>query len=409
MDKTALRERILIVLVLSLTVMNCFIGWELLCMKKALNSAEVKQGGGNAGSVNVELTEMINSIQASIYSLQGNMNTLNNAVLADKVEEICEGKSSDEEKAIAVAQWICSNVANREYDYPKNNVQNSTFGWFATRNGLCNARANIFIEMMGFLNLDARIMNLYDFPSAQSGHSAAEVYYDDKWHFLDPNSGGYFRSRNGAIMSLEEMRKNPEEAMAGMVVFEETLDKVDNYERMNDYYTVDSLGAIRSYAPMSRSETAVVYPTVDMGVNEAWQIGELNDNDEDVRLDGMELDLSQYLNFGLALPTTDADVQTEWSFTNCDAGRKYYLEYDYYGGAMGEFQAVGDKAKIMEGDTLKIEEDADENGKGTWRIVFIPDSEECTIRIRHDYMEARVGAKIDRIRINNIDNEKPDR
>ncbi len=45
MDKTALRERILIVLVLSLTVMNCFIGWELLCMKKALNSAEVKQGG----------------------------------------------------------------------------------------------------------------------------------------------------------------------------------------------------------------------------------------------------------------------------------------------------------------------------------------------------------------------------
>lgn len=76
------------------------------------------------------------------------MNTLNNAVLADKVEEICEGKSSDEEKAIAVAQWICSNVANREYDYPKNNVQNSTFGWFATRNGLCNARANIFIEMM---------------------------------------------------------------------------------------------------------------------------------------------------------------------------------------------------------------------------------------------------------------------
>ena len=210
-------------------------------------------------------------------------------------------------------------------------------------------------------------------------------------------------------MSLEEMRKNPEEAMAGMVVFEETLDKVDNYERMNDYYTVDSLGAIRSYAPMSRSETAVVYPTVDMGVNEAWQIGELNDNDEDVRLDGMELDLSQYLNFGLALPTTDADVQTEWSFTNCDAGRKYYLEYDYYGGAMGEFQAVGDKAKIMEGDTLKIEEDADENGKGTWRIVFIPDSEECTIRIRHDYMEAGVGAKIDRIRINNIDNEKPDR
>lgn len=403
MDKTALRERILIVLVLSLTVMNCFIGWELLCMKKALNSAEVKPGGGNTGSVNVELTEMINSIQASIYSLQGNMNTLNNAVLADKVEEICEGKSSDEEKAIAVAQWICSNVANREYDYPKNNVQNSTFGWFATRNGLCNARANIFIEMMGFLNLDARIMNLYDFPSAQSGHSAAEVYYDDKWHFLDPNSGGYFRSRNGAIMSLEEMRKNPEEAMAGMVVFEETLDKVDNYERMSYNYTVESLESICSYAPMSRSETAVVYPVVDMGLNEVWQIGELDDSDEDVRVDGLELNLSSYLNFGLAAPYIEADVQTEWGFINWDAGKTYYLEYYYYGGKTGEFQAVGDKVRIVEGDTLKIEE-TDESENRVWRIGFIPDAAECTIRIGHDYMENSAGANIDRICIYSTDN-----
>ena len=45
MDKIVLRVRILMVLILFLIVMNCFIGWELLCMKKALNSAEVKQGG----------------------------------------------------------------------------------------------------------------------------------------------------------------------------------------------------------------------------------------------------------------------------------------------------------------------------------------------------------------------------
>ncbi len=260
--------------------------------------------------------------------------------------------------------------------------------------------------MIAFLNLNARIMNLYDFPSPQNGHSAVEVYYDEKWHFLDPTNGGYFKNREGDIMSLEEMSRNPEEAVAGMVVFEETLDKSNNYERMNYHYTVENLKGIRSYAPMSRSETAVVYPMVDMGLNETWQIGMLDDSDEDVRLEGMELNLSQYLNFGLAVPNIDADVQTEWSFTNCDAGKEYYLEYDYYGGAMGEFQAVSDKAKIMEGDTLKIEEDADENGKGTWRIVFIPDSEECTIRIRHDYMEAGIGAKIDRIRIYDIDNQE---
>ena len=30
----------------------------------------------------------------------------------------------------------------------------------------------------------------------------------------------------------------------------------------------------------------------------------------------------------------------------------------------------------------------------------------CTIRIRHDYMEAGIGAKIDRIRIYDIDNQE---
>ncbi len=405
MDKIVLRVRILMVLILFLIVMNCFIGWKLFHIESILDSAEKVQGGAETAASS-ELTEDINSIQVSIYNLQGNINALNNAVLAEKVESICEGKKSNEEKVIAVAKWVCENISNREYDYPKNNVQNSLFGWFSTRSGLCNARADICVNMIAFLNLNARIMNLYDFPSPQNGHSAVEVYYDEKWHFLDPTNGGYFKNREGDIMSLEEMSRNPEEAVAGMVVFEETLDKSNNYERMNYHYTVENLKGIRSYAPMSRSETAVVYPMVDMGLNETWQIGMLDDSDEDVRLEGMELNLSQYLNFGLAVPNIDADVQTEWSFTNCDAGKEYYLEYDYYGGAMGEFQAVSDKAKIMEGDTLKIEEDADENGKGTWRIVFIPDSEECTIRIRHDYMEAGIGAKIDRIRIYDIDNQE---
>ena len=154
---------------------------------------------------------------------------------------------------------------------------------------------------------------------------------------------------------------------------------------------------------MSRSETAVVYPVVDMGLNEVWQIGELDDSDEDVRVDGLELNLSSYLNFGLAAPYIEADVQTEWGFINCDAGKTYYLEYYYYGGKTGEFQAVGDKVRIVEGDTLKIEE-TDESENRVWRIGFIPDAAECTIRIGHDYMENSAGANIDRICIYSTDN-----
>lgn len=349
-----------------------------------------------------ELAEKICELQNSVYVLRTNINAVEQAILAEKTEELCEGKHSNEEKVIAIAQWICENVANRSYDYPQNIVQDDSFGWFATRNGLCNARANICVNMVEYLNLEAHVINIYDFPSAQSGHSAVEVYYDEQWHFFDPTNGGYFKGPDGEVMSLEEMHQNPKAAMAGMVVFEKTLDKRDNYQMMDYYYSVESLESMRSYAPMTRADTAVVYPTVDLEGKKEWRIGELDEDDEDVRLDGMDQNLSQYLNFGLANPFVNADVQTEWKFENCDLNTQYYIEYYFYGGTTGEFQIIGENAEIIEGDRLKIEEEVGEDGKGTWKIGFIPASEECSIRITHDFMEVGVGANIDQIYIYSI-------
>ena len=40
MDKTVLKERILMVLILLLILCNCFIGWELFYMKRAMENTE---------------------------------------------------------------------------------------------------------------------------------------------------------------------------------------------------------------------------------------------------------------------------------------------------------------------------------------------------------------------------------
>lgn len=349
----------------------------------------------------VELEDKIERLDHQLSSIQKNLNTTNVAVMTDKVEEICAGKNSAEDKMLAICEWICANISNREYEYEENNVKNDVFSWFATRSGLCNARANICVEMAGYLNLEAHVMNLYDFPNAQSGHSTAEVYYDGKWHFFDPTNGGYFRDKDGEIMSLEEMRAKPKEAMDGMVVFEKTLDDSTdgyNFERMNWYYSEESLGSMRSYAIKGREYETIVYPTVDMKKTTALSIGEIDNNDEDVRVEGMEQDLSQFLAFALAKPSYGGNIQTKWELKNCE-NKKYYLKYYFYGGETGELRVIGENAEIVSNELLNIENTADESGNGIWEIEFVPSDEACNIWITHDYMEAGVGAFIDKIEL----------
>lgn len=61
MDKTVLKERILMVLILLLILCNCFIGWELFYMKRAMeNTEEAPQGVTDAGYA--ELSEKIDNL-----------------------------------------------------------------------------------------------------------------------------------------------------------------------------------------------------------------------------------------------------------------------------------------------------------------------------------------------------------
>lgn len=345
------------------------------------------------------ISENIHAIDSKVNMMSKNIHAIDRAMLSDKAEEICTEKKSDEERSIAICQWIAENISNRTYEFEKNGVKNEPFSWYAVRSGLCSARSYICVEMAEIMNMEAHIMNLYDFPTTQDGHTCVEIYYDEEWHFFDPTSGGYFRNKDGKIMSLDEMHSNPQEAMDGIICSENALDQVDNFERMTSYFSEESLRNLRSYGVMDRKEPAFVYPIVDLAEISGIEIGSLDKDRADVYDEGGRHQLSQYLDYGLASPNVNVNIQTKWEFTNCKS-EKYYLEYYFYDGQDAEFRVISENAEVVTGDTLVIEKNTDK--EGVWRIEFIPAEKECMLWIAHDNLEAGNGAFVDSIRIGRV-------
>lgn len=57
--------------------------------------------------------------------------------------------------------------------------------WFAHRTGLCGERAWVFVEMLSYLHIPARVFNIYNFGEVGGGHRGTQAYYNGQWHFFD--------------------------------------------------------------------------------------------------------------------------------------------------------------------------------------------------------------------------------
>jgi len=145
------------------------------------------------------------------------------------------------EKAEALARWVVANTTND----PRRKVPGEALPLV----GLCGPRSVLFCSIARAAGLRAQRVNLYDFPRPGAGHSCVQAFWDGGWHFIDVTYAGYF-TRGGRVLSLDEVRADPEAALAGLVVFEGDLDRdgegrpVDNRVRMHAVYTPDSIRGI---------------------------------------------------------------------------------------------------------------------------------------------------------------------
>ena len=133
--------------------------------------------------------------------------------------EITRGCATDEEKALAIWEWLLWR------GYQRAPMDESAINPVRAMNGygygICGHNAAWLKALCQAIGLQARVHEL-------CGHTINEVFWDGKWHFLDSNVKVYYLGRdNKTLASLDELEKDP-------WLIERTIHPQDPWERGKD-------------------------------------------------------------------------------------------------------------------------------------------------------------------------------
>lgn len=324
-------------------------------------------------------------------------------MLASQTEEIVKKSNTDQEKAISIARWISSNISNRK------NEGRDEYSWYASRSGLCGARARLFVKMCELEGIPAKVFNMYNFGRVGGGHSCAQAYYNDKWHFFDVTYAGVFMD-NGEVMSWDEIITNPKRAMENLVIFQETIDrngsvtealedrtKVNNNERMHIAYSEAYLENARSYGFFKENDVKTLFPNINLSQDTNITIGKIDKQFNDVTEDGINKQISEQL--GVSLGTGTDTFHTTWELKNLDIDSNYSIKYHVYKSTAKDlkYMANGIDAYIIKGNEYRTLKDGEYSD--VWEIQFKPKKENCSIEIKYDFREEQQLLFVDMIEI----------
>ncbi|MFC1613826.1 transglutaminase domain-containing protein [Gemmatimonadota bacterium] len=116
------------------------------------------------------------------------------------VAEITEGCKTDEEKAMAIWQWVHWKRFQRSpHDESANNPVRNMNGYGY---GICGHTAAWIKALATAAGLKARVWEI-------AGHTVSEIFYDNGWHMLDGNVKVFYLSRdNRTVAGMEELMKD---------------------------------------------------------------------------------------------------------------------------------------------------------------------------------------------------------
>jgi len=361
-------------------------------------------------SVRDELKTARKAIQSMERELEQTKQNLLSARLAEKVEQLVEGAADDQDRCLRLARWVVGHISNRQ-------ERGGDLNCFATRSGFCRARADLFVKMCALQHIPARVFNLYNFSKNKTGHSCAQAYYDGAWHFFDVTYGGVFIG-NDKVLSWEQIRDDPERALAGMRVFEKTLDRwtnadglpssrVDNHKRMKGNWTVEALRRVARSAGFLRSpDVKWLRADVDLATLDGQlDLGQIDRALTDVSNEGIRKQVSSCL--GPSLGTAVDTFHTAWRLTGGRAGGIYAIRYHLYDASHAglSFWARSTDATLLAGQTFVSSAAlAKREVPAVWEIRFqLTGSRACTIEVGFDSRDPAQLLAVDQIQIVPLD------
>ncbi len=204
---------------------------------------------------------------------------------------------TDEQKGIAILRYASSALEL------KNNGGTATK---IIREGyaICGGLSHVHRVLCRMVGLPARYIGAFNLRPIMGSHAISEVYYDGKWHLLDPTFGLFFYSKEtydgaGEIASFHDLVMTPDRWTAFKVVEQPWIGRYDDTVRshgvvaaeadyLKDRYRTPILDLYRKYLaetfPIAYGHSdPVSYPVdADLSAQEEMWIGEADGNNSDV-------------------------------------------------------------------------------------------------------------------------------
>ncbi|MDE3000912.1 MAG: transglutaminase-like domain-containing protein [Gemmatimonadota bacterium] len=202
-----------------------------------------------------------------------------------------------EQKGIAILRYASSALEL------KNNGGSAT-KIIKEGHAICGGLSHVLRVLCRMVGLPSRYIGAFNLRPIMGSHAISEVYYDGKWHLLDPTFGLFFYSKKaydgtGEIASFHDLVMEPDHWTALKVVERPWIGRYDETVRshgvaaveadyLKDRYRTPILDLYRIYLaetfPIAYGHSdPVSYPVdADLSAQEEMRIGEADGNSSDV-------------------------------------------------------------------------------------------------------------------------------
>ena len=254
---------------------------------------------------------------------------------------------NDKEKTIAVVKFMHNNFANHSEDEFINNQVikgSSNLAKLLSRVGQCGTYERITRKILEHAGINSRRYSLYNFPKLGEGHTAIEVFFNNKYHYFDPTYGGYFEK--DTIMSINEMInivKENNNLSDYLIYFDknkrvynrakkEKWVKVDTYKHMTSFYSNENIKNLKSHSSFNGEPMVLHYE-----IQNKLDVGAIDQNNNDLK--NKQKNISQNIHFigyssGLNyfhnINFTQLTASTNYVYKIYFANNKDYLNKFYF-------------------------------------------------------------------------------
>ncbi len=144
--------------------------------------------------------------------------------IAEILETCLAGKSTAEEKALSLWNFVCKNRSHDWPSHPGNEAFDpvklvSVYGY-----GFCSHAAKALAILAQNAGLESRVRQ------AKSQHVVCEILIDGHWAMFDPDGEVFYRFEDGRIASVEDIAQSPQLLLS-------TQSPIYSVEKLQDIFT----------------------------------------------------------------------------------------------------------------------------------------------------------------------------